>query len=77
MPHSFADWCSIAGIPISILAFLYAVYQQRRADREVLLRKNLAAEAHRFLVGLKPSMSSNRDIVKAIDDQLNRLKRSL
>jgi hypothetical protein len=77
MHYSFADYCSIAGIPISILAFGYAVYQQRRADREVLIRKNLASEAHRFLVGLKPSISSNQDIIAAINDQLDRLKPSL
>lgn len=33
MPHSFADWCSIAGIPLSILAFWYAVYRIRLTNR--------------------------------------------
>jgi hypothetical protein len=74
--YSVADWCSIAGLPASVASFGYAVYQQRRADREASKRKNLAAEAQRFLVGLKPSIDDER-IVKAIDDQLLRLKSSL
>jgi hypothetical protein len=74
--YSFADWCSIAGLPIGIIALSYAVYQQRRADRETFRRKNLASEAHRFLVALKPSQSDQRTI-EAIDDQLDRLKQSL
>jgi hypothetical protein len=74
--NSFADWCSIAGLPIGIFGAAYAVYQQRRAGREITRRKNLASEAQRFLVGFKRGESDPRAIA-AIDDQLERLKPSL
>jgi hypothetical protein len=74
--NSLADWCSIAGLPIGIFGVGYAIYQQRRADREITRRKNLASEAQRFLVGLKRGENDPRAIA-AIDDQLDRLKPSL
>jgi hypothetical protein len=76
MGYSFADWCSIAGLPVGIIGVGYAVYQQRRADAEAFRRKNLAAEAQRFLVGFKRGESDPRTVA-AIDDQLERLKPSL
>ena len=76
MAYSFADWCSIAGLPIGVIGLAYAVYQQRQADAESTKRKNLAAESQRFLVGLKAGQSDPRAI-EAIDDQLERLKTSL
>jgi hypothetical protein len=76
MGYSFADWCSIAGLPIGLIGLGYAVYQQLRADAEAFRRKNLAAEAQRFLVGLKSGQSDPRAIA-AIEDQLQRLKPSL
>jgi hypothetical protein len=74
--YSFADWCSIVGVPIGLIGLGYAFYQQRRAGREAFRRKNLASEAHRFLVGLKPSQS-DPNAIAAINDQLERLKESL
>jgi hypothetical protein len=76
MGYSIADWCSIAGIPIGVFGVEYAVYQQRRADREVLKRKHLASEAQRFLVGYKRCENDQRSI-DTIEDQLERLKESL
>jgi hypothetical protein len=76
MGHSFADWCSIFGLPVGLVALGYAVHQQRRADAEAFRRKNLAAEAQRFLVGFISGVSDPRAIA-AINDQLERLKTSL
>lgn len=74
---SFADYCSIAGLPIGLLGLGYAVWQQHRADSETAKRRILASEAHRFLVGLKPSVQNISGVTQAIDDQLERLKSSL
>jgi hypothetical protein len=76
MGYSFADWCSIAGLPVGVFGVGYAVRQQWRANTEILRRKNLASEAQRFLVGYKRCESDPRAIA-AIDDQLERLKESL
>jgi hypothetical protein len=74
--YSIADWCAIAGLPVGIFGVGYAIRQQWRADREVLIRKNLAAESQRFLVGFN-SCETNPDRKKAVEDQLERLKPSL
>jgi hypothetical protein len=69
--YSFADWCSIAGVPVGVLGIGYAVRQQWRADREANKRKGLAAESQRFLVDLRPSIDNERVRI-AINDQLDR-----
>jgi hypothetical protein len=74
--YSFADWCSIAGLPVGVFGVGYAVYQQCRADKETFRRKNLASEAHRFLVGFKRG-ETEPNAIAAINDQLERLNESL
>lgn len=77
MAYSFADWCSIAGLPVGLAGIAYAVCQQRRADSEAAKRSRLAGEAHRFLVALKPSVQAVPGVINAIDDELARLTPSL
>lgn len=77
MSYSFADWCSILGLPVGVIGLLLAFWQSRRAASEARKREQLATETHRFLVGIKPSVQANPNVITAIDDQLARLAPSL
>jgi len=68
MPYSFADYCSIAGLPVGVVGVAVSVWQFGRAASEAAKRGRLAGEAHRFLVGIKPSVQAIPGVAAAIDD---------